>query len=343
MRTSQVTISRFDLFAANLLKKGRVHRGPTALTIETTTKCNLKCVTCHRTHFPDPPRLMSMDLFKKILDDCGDQVELVHLFGMGEPLLDPHLVERVRLCSERGILVHVATNATLLFPERSEALLDAGLGEITFSLSSARPERYEKLQPGANYGVTVRNIESFLAIKRKRKSPVHVTVEMIRTYPTASECDGVIDRWRKVTGVNSVRVRHDEFGTVPDLLDDDEHWAYRPGPCLYLWQGPLLIRADGGMYPCCVSALHGESMANDAESSPRDFWTSEAMTKLRKKNVEGIMDPRLPCVTCRAPKPIPVLGHLTFFASAGVARRIAVVVERLSLAYKWRLQKREII
>ena len=43
--------------------------------------------------------IMKMDLFKKIIDDLspyGDRIEQVDLFGLGEPLLDKHIVERIK-------------------------------------------------------------------------------------------------------------------------------------------------------------------------------------------------------------------------------------------------------
>jgi hypothetical protein len=341
-RTLRQIRSRLHLLAAHMGKNPSVRAMPTVLTVETTTDCNLHCLTCHRTHHPDAPMRMPMGLFSKIISECDGGVEFVNLFGMGEPLLDRELPEKINLCSENGIGTHIATSAMPLDAAWTRAVLDAGLTAITFSINSTRPDVYRRLHSGGDYGVAIRNIERFLEARRGRRRGPFVTIEMIRTRQTSRECDGMMRRWLRVPGVDAVRIRHDEFGCVSDMPDEADQWAQAPGLCHYLWQGPLLIRADGGMYPCCVSALNGRSAVNAADHSPRDFWKSDFMREVREGHLRGLRDSRLSCDTCRAPKPIPVMSPFSYLATAMQARRAAIYLERISLAHRWKLQRREI-
>jgi pyruvate-formate lyase-activating enzyme len=332
-----------SLLWAQMRRSGEVRRGPTVLTIETTTQCNLECVTCHRRVDEAEPAVMSRELFDSILDDCDRGVELIQLFGMGEPLLDPHLDSRIEACSQKGISTNIATNATLLTRERARSLLESGLSEITFSLSTMRPEVFRRLRPGAKYAQVVRNVMTFLDEKRRSKSHVHVTVEALRTRLTWTECDAVAYHWSREPGVDAVRIRRDEFGAVPDPVGEREDPEQRKAVCLYLWQGPLLIRADGQMFPCCVAGLQGEPMANANQISFVDFWTGKQMADLRSRHGQGLLDPRLPCASCRAPKPIPLLSHLSYLAPAQTVHRARNWVEKRSIEFNWRWLQREII
>ncbi len=336
-------VARLDLMAANIARRGCVSHGPTVLTCETTTDCNLRCRTCPQPRMNIPRGIMPMPLFEKIIAESGESVEFLNLFGMGEPLCDPHLEARLRLCREFGIWTHIATNATLLDRERSESLLDAGLSAITFTVSTMRPELDRELRPGADYGLTVRNIEDFLALKRKRRAPVHVAVQAIRMPQTAQGIDAVAHRWKREPGVNAVKIIQDEFGYLGRCQDDEDRWADSGRLCFYLWQGPLHIRANGDMHPCRVAALTGEAMANAADISPAEFWRSDAMGRLRERHVEGVLDDQICCANCTAPKPISILSHLSYLANAQDAWRWGIMVERIAFIYNWRIQHREII
>src|ERR1700691_355727 len=67
---------------------------PFILFLEPLYYCNLDCPLCDRQIFPDartPPReagRLSPEKFDQILDEVGDYLFQVQIFGQGEPLLD---------------------------------------------------------------------------------------------------------------------------------------------------------------------------------------------------------------------------------------------------------------
>jgi hypothetical protein len=67
------------------------------LQIENTNVCNARCVFCCYGKMDRPKGFMSMDLFRKIIDDAADipLIDKVTITGMGEPLLDKDLMERL--------------------------------------------------------------------------------------------------------------------------------------------------------------------------------------------------------------------------------------------------------
>ncbi len=336
--------ARLRQMSANLRRSKHVLSSPTVLNIETTSACNHRCLTCPRTHIERPDRQMPMDMFQDIIHKSHRDVDFVHLYLLGEPLLDTDLDERIRLCSDYGIATHVATNATLLDEDRALQLVRAGLSAITFTISTTQPDTYRRLHGGAHYGRVIRNVENFLTIKQRLRAPVHVTIQTIRNPQTMQEIGCVANRWRREPGINSIKITQDEFGYLGWCPDDNRRWADAGNKlCIHLWQGPLYIDADGGYFPCRISPLHSKAMANARDMSPLDFWSSEMMSDLREKHMDGILDPHLDCANCPAPKPIASLCYMSYLASAWDARLLGIMLERFAFLHNWRIQSREII
>lgn len=109
--------------------------------IETSSFCNFECPYC-----PNPYGLgygkgnMTLETFERvcwwasILNPTGqpDFESYVHLHGIGEPLLNKHIVEFVRMLS-RIVPCGFSTNGALLTEEKVDALEDAGIAYLCVS------------------------------------------------------------------------------------------------------------------------------------------------------------------------------------------------------------------
>src|SRR3972149_3969458 len=111
------------------------------LHLETIAICNAACVFCPYPTMKRPRGTMSMDLFRKIIDEAAtiSRIEEVCLTGLGEPLLDRQVVERLRYVRKKMPLIQTTlyTNGSLLSAEKVTALRDAGLGVLYVSLNAA--------------------------------------------------------------------------------------------------------------------------------------------------------------------------------------------------------------
>ena len=96
--------------------------------------------------------------------------EEVDLTGGGEPLLHPRLEEMVRQVKSAGCMVGFSTNATLLFPDRCQSLLEAGLDWVAYSIDGATPATYEKIRVGASFETVMKNITGVQQLKERRGS-----------------------------------------------------------------------------------------------------------------------------------------------------------------------------
>ena len=59
--------------------------------------------------------------------------------------------------------------------------------------------------------------------------------------------------WSAVPGVDQVRIKEDETNLMrPDAGHAAGEWNH---PCHYLWRGPLYVKHNGDVYPCCQSYM----------------------------------------------------------------------------------------
>src|SRR3954468_20320272 len=119
------------------------------LRLSVTDRCNLRCAYC----MPEKdyvwlPRedLLTFEEISRLVDVfIGLGVNKLRLTG-GEPLLRRHLPALVEMLAAKPDLTDLAmtTNGVLL-AEHAEVLQRAGLGRITVSLDTLRPDRFTSL------------------------------------------------------------------------------------------------------------------------------------------------------------------------------------------------------
>lgn len=118
-------------------------KAPVRISFELTMSCNLRCPMCDRTHKDDYQKHTSGKLpyetVKAFMHEVGRLGVRYFLFiGGGEPLLDPHLIEYIRILKSYGVYVHLWTNGTLI-DEQNAPVLARCCDMITVSFDSPDP------------------------------------------------------------------------------------------------------------------------------------------------------------------------------------------------------------
>src|SRR5437899_7233482 len=139
------------------------------LRVSVTDRCNLRCAYCmpeedyvwlpreQILHFEEVSALA--DIFM----DLG--VDKIRLTG-GEPLLRRDLGALIRLLAAKPRLrdLAITTNGVLL-AEQAGSLKEAGLGRVTVSLDTLRPDRFTALTRRANHAQVLEGIAAVPAAR----------------------------------------------------------------------------------------------------------------------------------------------------------------------------------
>jgi radical SAM protein with 4Fe4S-binding SPASM domain len=147
-------------FAVSLQKKVGQGRYPFAGTIELTPFCNLKCVHCYITPCEVKGNLLSTAELCRIIDEMAEAGCLWLLLTGGEPLLRPDFLDIYAHAKNKGILISLFTNATLLTPAIADYLAEFPPRMVEITLYGATKQTYEKITGVAgSYEKCLRGIE----------------------------------------------------------------------------------------------------------------------------------------------------------------------------------------
>jgi MoaA/NifB/PqqE/SkfB family radical SAM enzyme len=151
---------------------------PVNLNLNLTRRCNLKCVMCeqHRhddgptgLSWYDPRRELPLSAWINLLDQVAAFRPRLYLTG-GEPTLYPHFPEFLQAAKQRGFVVHLQTNGTLL-DRMAENLVAQGVEMVTVSVDGP-PEVHDAIrgQAGA-FRKTREGIKALVAARARQRAP----------------------------------------------------------------------------------------------------------------------------------------------------------------------------
>ena len=133
-----MTIKERDLKAVfdyqnQLFKKPKL----TYLFLELTNACNLNCIHCGSDCSTLKKTFLNYQLISDLLNEVAENYnprEIMICITGGEPLLHSDLEKIIKLAKEKGFLVGMTTNATLVSEEKAKSLSKSGLDTIAVSL-----------------------------------------------------------------------------------------------------------------------------------------------------------------------------------------------------------------
>ena len=321
--------NRARLLASYLRGSARVRGLPVEYIVETTAKCNLYCPMCPRETHKQPKEDMTDEVFTRLVNESGESAEHMMLIGLGEPLLDPKIFDRIEYCERHRVSTLLSTNGTLLDDAAIERLLASPLAHITLSFDGSTKESFEFYRKGARFEKVRDNFVRFARRKHELRAPVQVVVQMVRMERNAGEVDDFLRFWNTVPGVDQVRIKEDETNVLqPEAGHEASDWKH---PCHYLWRGPVYVKHNGDVYPCCQSyMLDGERIGNIGEQSLEEIWNAAPMQHLRRMHTSGRAGEVDMCSRCctTIPHPLLVTGSLLFHGRT--VRRLIPWIERLT-------------
>jgi radical SAM protein with 4Fe4S-binding SPASM domain len=280
-------------------KKGAIKppNSPFALWIEPTNVCNLRCIMCPNSlRKQKKSGYMDMSTYKKIIDEAKGFIAYIVLCVSGEPLLHRNLPQMIKYAQNANIRTTLSTNASLLTPQLSREILEAGLDAIYFSFDGCSAEVYEKVRVGSNFNKTLMNIVEFLKIKKELKKKTVAELQIL-----------IMDKEGKRDYEKNIAAFKEKFRDLPlnliqtrqpstwgSTLSSTDKYEFKElgenySPCSYLWCS-MHILWDGTAVACTSDFFADNALGKFPNQSLKEIWNGEKYQQFRKAMLEKKYD-----------------------------------------------------
>ncbi|HEX6975273.1 MAG TPA: radical SAM/SPASM domain-containing protein [Vicinamibacterales bacterium] len=254
---------------------------PEIVQIESTNICNAKCVFCPRDDMHRKQGIMSVELFRKIVDECVELgITHIRMHNYGEAFIDKKLVEKVRYAKEKGIKeVGAISNGSLITEPVARGMIEAGLDAINISVDASGKEVFETTRIGLKYDKVIANIERLVRLRAEYgKRRPKLILSFVRQNNSADE-QAFIEHWRAIADKIHITDLHNWAGTL-NTESDVNYPCYRP------WL-TFTVLWDGRVSLCCAD-FDGKTILGDLNTSTiREIWNAEPYRAARRQHLES--------------------------------------------------------
>jgi len=118
-----------------------------SIELAITYQCQAKCHKCYSANLNEMQRdYLTVEQIRTVIEQAM-VLGIIHVnITGGEPTLRKDILEVIKACRPREIMVSLVTNALTLTREKMQLLKEAGLNTIQISLDSANQEKHDKLR-----------------------------------------------------------------------------------------------------------------------------------------------------------------------------------------------------
>ena len=261
--------------------RDRAPRMPEIVQIESTNICNAKCVFCPRDEMQRRQGIMSVELFRKIVDECADLgITHVRMHNYGEAFMDRKLVEKVRYAKQKGIReVGMISNGSLITEPVARGMIEAGLDAINISVDASGKEVFEATRIGLKYDKVIANIERLLRLRTESgKRRPKLILSFVRQHNSADEA-AFIEHWRSIADKIHITDLHNWAGTL-NTESDVNYPCYRP------WL-TFTVLWDGRVSLCCADFDGKTILGNLNTQTIAEIWNAEPYRNVRREHLES--------------------------------------------------------
>jgi len=245
------------------------------LQLETTSTCNAGCGFCIYKTAGRAGGQMDMDLFRTIVDEAATipSIKIYSLQGLGEPLLDRHIVERIEYIKEKdpACEIELFSNGVYVTPMKYDKLRDAGLDCLVISINAVSADQHFKIMELKDkFDIVVANAEYALANKGDKFVQVHATMD--GTNFTEANARAFLEKWGdfRAGGDGKCVIAGNWAGDL-----EATEFPFKPNQCCNRAIDGIYVMYDGRISMCCFDptgkTIFGDLKAQTLRGIYKDF------------------------------------------------------------------------
>jgi radical SAM protein with 4Fe4S-binding SPASM domain len=242
---------------------------------------------------------MNMEVFKRIIDEIGQYVYRVNLYGFGEPFLYDKTLNMVRYASDRNISVGITSNFNTINDDMLEPIILSGLEHLVVSIDGIDQSSYQKYRVGGDFNRVINNLRKLQEIKKKMNKNFPILdwqfLVMKHNVSLRPQAEAIARELGMGMRYSCIGVDIQDESQRQEWLPEDEalsqynYKTLRPKgienlkTCSWLYR-TVFINWDGGVSPCC-NYYTGDKIhdfGNILEKTFAEIWNGHAYSVARK-------------------------------------------------------------
>ena len=281
----------------------RISHAPLFVSVEPAAVCQLRCPECpvgRRDNGVSTSRntdkLLSLDLFRKVLGEVKEYAHTMQFYFQGEPLLNKDLATMIAEAHEAGLYTIVSTNAQAMTEEMAEALVQAGLSRIIVSMDGLTQATYGAYRIGGNIEKAKAALQYVRRAKEQYGGKTVIELQCLRLKTNEHEWKE-LKRQYKALGADCLSLKTAQlydYENGHDLMPSDPRYSrYEQGAdglyhrkkrargCLRVWSG-VVVTTTGEVLPCCYDKSHAYSYGNIQDAPIAELFKNEKAMAFRR-------------------------------------------------------------
>jgi len=238
---------------------------------------------------------MSLDDFSIIAEKIQSYCKLLYLHIWGEPLLNPHIIQMIKIASEFS-KTNISTNAILLNKNLAADLINSGVSEIIVSIDGMSQNVYEHYRVKGNLQKAILGFTYLVNYNARHGNKVQIIPQFIvfkhnmHEMPAFSElCKSLklkpsfkAPYLRKNSILKSSGIPQFERYIAKDPQTRYNNMATCRDP-----KDVFTILLDGSAVPCCYDHDGSIIFGNIFKQSVQEIWLSEKYMEFRNALESG--------------------------------------------------------
>jgi len=272
------------------------------VTIEISTLCNSKCITCPQSKINRDKRI-DIEIAKRIIEkDClvyKDSIEFFEFHNYNEPLLTFDIFHELTLLvnSTYGdYKVGLVSNASKLTEQIADTLIELKLKHIYFSVDGFSKEVFEAHRIGLNRHLVYKNIEMFIKKCKKKASAIYPNIIYVVTKKNKHEIEKFQKYFADKHCSTPLQDCDGRGGESKESHINDEF--IDTIPCSHALE-TVYILSNLDVVPCCMDWNGIEVMGNLRNNTLQEIVDGNKYQDFRNKHNTGSKRKITLCSSCK--------------------------------------------
>lgn len=279
---------------------------PYSMMIEPTNACNLHCPTCPTGAgtMNRPRRMMTLEEFRRIIDQVKEHVHFLYLWNFGEPFMNKDILEMIRYAVQAGMEVKISTNGEFFKSvDYCKEIVKTGLQHLIIALDGGDNETLRIFRKGSNFDKIIAGFHYMHQAKQELNSKLpRIELQYIvmkhnehqREHMQKLAKELHVDIFcEKTVGISANDPNFQQMAEtyLPTDLSLSRYYKTAdgkfhvkgkvPNRCHWLYTS-MTINSDGSVVPCCYDRFSEHIMGNVFEDDVLTIWRNNKYQAFRR-------------------------------------------------------------